>query len=90
MQKCIEKPYVVESSDSEEDDENDDDIEADDVAQRGSTLPFMENVEPIIQDENSPKPMSPAPQAKTVPSMPNPIMNADIHQDNQEESNSNF
>ena len=28
MQKCIEKPYVVESSDSEEDDENDDDIEA--------------------------------------------------------------
>ncbi|CAI9279127.1 unnamed protein product [Lactuca saligna] len=45
----------------------------------------METTEPMIQDVNSLKPMSPPPQAETAP-----IMTDTFHQDNQGESSSNF
>ncbi|CAI9275847.1 unnamed protein product [Lactuca saligna] len=53
----------------------------DDSVKRGSTPPFMETVEPMIQEEIPPKPTSPPPpQAKTVPSRPTPINTFAFHQ----------
>ncbi|CAI9274151.1 unnamed protein product [Lactuca saligna] len=44
----------------------------------------------MIQDETSPKPVSPSPQVEIVPPLLTPIKTVAFHQDDQEESNSNF
>ncbi|CAI9282313.1 unnamed protein product [Lactuca saligna] len=100
MQKWIEKPYVVESYEFEDDDKNDkedgneedgnkegadEEEDTDDAAQHELTPPFVETTEPMIQDVKSPMITSLARQAKTLP-----IMIVAFHQDNQEESNINF
>lgn len=59
---------------------------ADVVVKHRSTAPLMETTEPIIQDEF----VSPSPQTDNVPPMPTPMKTTTLHQDNQEECNSNF
>ncbi|CAI9300651.1 unnamed protein product [Lactuca saligna] len=81
MQKWITKPYVVESSASEEEDYEDD------GEQNGSTPPLMQTIEPLIQLVISPRSASPSPQPENVPPMPTPIQNVTVYQG---ESNSNF
>lgn len=62
----------------------------DDFAQHGLTPPFVETIEPLIQDANYSKQVSPPPQVGTLPSMLTHIMTVDFHQDNREVSNTNY
>ncbi|CAI9287667.1 unnamed protein product [Lactuca saligna] len=95
-QKWIDKPYVVESSNSkeknvEEDDEEDARNElSSKVVQRGSTTPLVETIEPLIQDEISPRLASSSPEAGIVPPILICIKTAAFQQDDQEESSSNL
>lgn len=51
-----------------------------DAAQRGSTPPLVVTVEPLIQDEVSPRPVFPFPQAENVPPMLTPIQTITFYQ----------
>ncbi|CAI9290132.1 unnamed protein product [Lactuca saligna] len=82
MQKWIDKPYLVESFDSEEEDEDDND-----VVQRGSNPPLVVTAEPLIQDEISARLAFPSPLVENVPPMLKPIQTTTLYHG---ESTSNF